>query len=200
MFCEALKQFIVIVQGVDAHRSYRSVSAGIAVSAREVWWPTLRLLQQATSSRSTPEAAEQIRLLLGSWTALGAALNLDVAAERQRHERDARRRCAWRECQFHQQALPQNMHTELRTCSGCHDIRYCSRRCQKRCVNLTGNAGSLLQYSYPLLSGTGRREVTGYSAGVQCNYCVANSIGSIVRLTMITHLPWDLMYRRDGKL
>ena len=134
LYSRLFDQFITVAQNVDARPHYRRASDGMAISAREIWWPTLRLLQEL-KTHSASLTNEQLTLLIGKWTALGAALNLDIAIERQRHEREARRRCAWHECQFHRVSVPEGI--ELKTCSGCHDARYCGRRCQRRYVKST---------------------------------------------------------------
>ncbi|KZV76041.1 hypothetical protein PENSPDRAFT_496964 [Peniophora sp. CONT] len=100
---------------------------GLKAGAKMEWWPTLRLMQQASPQTSSANQS-QIQKLTEKWVAFGKALGLDAAQERQRHEREMRKHCSWRACQYHKEELPE---TKLKACAGCGETRYCGRDCQK---------------------------------------------------------------------
>ena len=58
----------------------------------------------------------------------GPKTDADIQKERERHEREARHKCSWVECDKHEVEVPRS---ELKTCAGCGETRYCSRACQK---------------------------------------------------------------------
>ncbi|KZV61528.1 hypothetical protein PENSPDRAFT_293076 [Peniophora sp. CONT] len=95
--------------------------------ARLVWWSSLHRIQ-ITVLRAGPGAKPQMRKLVDDWAAFGRALGLDTAKEQARYEKDARSRCAWRDCQFHREK-PDGV--VLSACKGCGEARYCGRECQK---------------------------------------------------------------------
>ncbi|KZV76042.1 hypothetical protein PENSPDRAFT_646589 [Peniophora sp. CONT] len=105
----------------------KTLFEGLRAGANAEWWPTLRYLQKAVPSARNMKL--RIQVATEKWVAFGTALGLDATNERQRHERELRKRCSWRECQYHKESLPE---VNIKACAGCGETRYCGRICQKR--------------------------------------------------------------------
>ena len=101
---------------------------------REVWWPTLRVLEEVASKERVLQSQEEV---LENWRFLGLELGLSESKERSRFQKtqDEARKvavncCAWTACQYNKEK-PSG---KLRVCGGCGEVGYCSRECQKACA------------------------------------------------------------------
>ena len=79
-----------------------------------------------------------MKKLAKDWSTFGEALGLDPAEERERHQKAARNRCSWSECQYYREK-PDNV--GLSTCKGCGEVRYCGRECQRKYVDCPSTFG-----------------------------------------------------------
>ena len=126
-----LETYISIVKADSEGRGYGyelKLIPGLKIGARRSWWPALQNLQTAAYRQGPGTRSRIIPTLLKEWTELGTLLGLAVEKERERHEREARHKCSWVECDKHEMEVPRS---ELKTCAGCGETRYCSRACQK---------------------------------------------------------------------
>ncbi|KZV73928.1 hypothetical protein PENSPDRAFT_682474 [Peniophora sp. CONT] len=94
--------------------------------------PYWHLMDEVIQGISTPTASstQQKTILAQSWRRLGKALQLDVQrAPRQLEgpEPIAETFCSWPLCLYHTQKPPMS----LKSCTGCGEVRYCSKKCQK---------------------------------------------------------------------
>ncbi|KZV62354.1 hypothetical protein PENSPDRAFT_253897 [Peniophora sp. CONT] len=102
-----------------------AVLSSMRSGAREDWWPSLRMLQDAPYREGL--GAKGHATLLRAWTDFGRLLGLEEDKEKARHEKEARTHCSWRSCVYFKTLAPH----ELKTCAGCSEVRYCGRECQK---------------------------------------------------------------------
>ena len=92
------------------------------------WWTSLRRLSLAAPSieRENLNRTVPVTDLVDRWTAFGTLIGLDYAEERERHEGGKREHCHWRNCLRYCQDP-----RDLRKCTGCGEVRYCSKDCQR---------------------------------------------------------------------
>ena len=121
---------INIRNGVCRNPGAITLLESLRASAREEWWPSLRRLRDAHYRAGSGAGAKGHATMIRAWADFGGLLGLNEEEEKTRHEREARTRCSWAECAYHETKAPH----ELKACAGCSEVRYCGRECQKRCV------------------------------------------------------------------
>ncbi|VDB92121.1 unnamed protein product [Peniophora sp. CBMAI 1063] len=113
-------------QGSHSSRA-RVFCSDMRSRARAIWWPSLHQMQTAVA-RAGHSAKPELKNVVGDWAALGKALGLDAVKERARFEREARSRCAWRDCRYYHEKPDE---VALLVCKRCGEARYCGRECQR---------------------------------------------------------------------
>ncbi|KZV73958.1 hypothetical protein PENSPDRAFT_749653 [Peniophora sp. CONT] len=87
---------------------------GLKAGARRDWWPTLRKLYRSRD-RAGPQS-DRHSSLIARWKELGIVLDLSEERESSRFERETRRHCSWRQCEYHRDKVAMS---ELKVCRGC---------------------------------------------------------------------------------
>ena len=104
-------------------------------SMRQEWWPGLQALEALENTLTTKDGKEGAMLACVPWLFLGLKiLKLDEDEERERHEREAPRRCSRGACVYHRRVPKKGDRIEMKTCKGCGEVRYCGRDCQTKYV------------------------------------------------------------------
>lgn len=103
----------------------KRVLTGITAEANGAWYADMHALR---SLRGKYSGNPHYEGLVQSWTKFGKAFGLEETTERDKHEAANKHICSWSGCSFHTQPST----TQLSTCAGCGERRYCSRECQKR--------------------------------------------------------------------
>lgn len=100
---------------------------GLKLAASKSWYDDLVKLR---SYRGRLSGVANYQVLVNSWLLLGHALGLDEITERDQRDTLSKRLCSWHGCQYH--ITPSTTQTRMSACTGCGDVKYCSRDCQKR--------------------------------------------------------------------